>query len=85
MDLPFWVRYLKRSFEHAFESMNEPFDQRMLDVFERSTSLADGEYRDRMDEILREQQQAERTELERLTREALQSEDASPVCTLAPL
>ncbi|PRA31419.1 NEL-type E3 ubiquitin ligase domain-containing protein [Pseudomonas poae] len=82
MDLPFWVRYLKRSFGRSFDSLNQPFDQRMHTVFEQGHSLDDIVYRDQMNEISREQAVAERAELERLTLEALRLDETSHSCVL---
>lgn len=85
MDLPFWTRYLKRSFGDTFDTLKEPFEQRMQAVFEQGQTLDDVDYRDQMNEILREQQQAEKAELERLTQQALQSETVPAACLLPVL
>lgn len=73
--LPFWRRYLKKTFSNRFESVNAPFDQRMSEVFDQSLTLPDDEYRDQMNEILREQRLAEEAEVESLTQNALRLDE----------
>ncbi|RMT85184.1 hypothetical protein ALP39_01626 [Pseudomonas marginalis pv. marginalis] len=82
MDLPFWTRYLKRTSSASFDALNEPFDLRMQTVFDQSLTLDDVDYRDQMNEILREQGLAEKAEMERLTLEALKLDETPQVCAL---
>ncbi|MCM2360554.1 NEL-type E3 ubiquitin ligase domain-containing protein [Pseudomonas sp. SR18] len=82
MELPFWTRYLKRTSSASFDALNEPFDQRMQTVFDQSLTLDDVDYRDQMNEILREQGLAEKAEIERLTLEALKLDETPQVCAL---
>ncbi|MCJ7959317.1 MAG: hypothetical protein MUW57_22930 [Pseudomonas sp.] len=78
VELPLWDSHLKVAFSRSFEALNEPFDQRLQAVFEKSTALNDADYLDQMNQILREQQAAHKGEAERLTKEALKLGDLSP-------
>ena len=78
VELPLWDSHLKLTFSRSFEALNEPFDQRLQAVFEKSTALNDVDYLDQMNQILREQQAAHKGESERLTKEALKLGDLSP-------
>lgn len=71
VELPFWTQYLKRTHAARFEGLNEPFDGRLQAVFDQRLTLDDASYREQMNIILREQEKAEKTELERLTLDAL--------------
>lgn len=73
--LPFWRSYLRKTFASRFEAVNAPFDRRMEGVFEQSLTLGDEDYRDQMNEILREQVLAEDTEIDSLTQNALRLDD----------
>lgn len=75
VQLPIWTDYLKRTFASRFETLNTPFDQRMQAVFDQGLTLDDAVYRERMNVILLEQRQAEKTELERLSLDALKIEE----------
>lgn len=80
IDLPFWVDYLKRTFSHGFDVIQQPFDLRMQAVFDQALTLDDADYRDQMNEILREQGLAEKAELERLTVESLRLDELNLSC-----
>ena len=75
--LPFWVSYLKRTAGSRFAALNEPFDQRMAQVFEHAETLSDARYREQMDAILREQKLAEGAEIVRQTDQALKTSELS--------
>lgn len=75
VELPFWSDYLKRTYAPTFDRLNDPFDQRVQEVFEQSLTLGDAAYREQMNTILKEQVKAERDELEHLTQEALKQEE----------
>ena len=75
VELPFWKDYLKRSHASRFETLSEPFNRRVEAVFDQALELQDADYRDRMNEILREQNQAEAQEIQRLTEDALREDD----------
>ncbi|MGY2374354.1 NEL-type E3 ubiquitin ligase domain-containing protein [Pseudomonas sp. SDO524_S393] len=81
VELPFWTDYLKRTFAHRFERLNEPFNQRVNAVFDQGLTLADVDYRDQMSLILQEQKQAQATEIRRLSEEALRIDDLG-ICSL---
>lgn len=74
-ELPFWKSYLKKTYASRFERLNAPFDERMNEVFEQSLTLGDAEYRDQMNEILREQTQAETLEVQDLTLQSLRLDE----------
>lgn len=80
-ELPFWQSYLKKVHATHFETLNEPFDTRMREVFDQALDLDSETYRTRMNGILREQRVAEEVAVERLTRAALDA-DKSAVCEL---
>lgn len=73
--LPFWVDYLKRTFSRKFESLSQPYDVRMQAVFDQSLTLDDTDYRDQMNQVLREQEAVQKAEIVRLTEEALKLDD----------
>jgi len=77
VELPFWREYLKRTHASRFEALNAPFSQRMQDVFDNALELQDAEYRARMNEVHRDQRQAEVREVETLTQDALRLDDFS--------
>ena len=79
VELPFWKDYLKRIHARRFETLIEPFSRRIEDVFDQYQELQDGDYRDQMNVILREQRQAEALEIQRLTEDALRADDQN-VC-----
>ncbi|SEN05153.1 Leucine rich repeat-containing protein [Pseudomonas sp. ok272] len=76
---PFWLTHLRRRFAAVFERLNLPFHQRMHAAFSRSQALTDQAYRDQVDEIQREQEQAQERTYRRLTLESL-SDDAPTAC-----
>ncbi|WP_455884826.1 NEL-type E3 ubiquitin ligase domain-containing protein [Pseudomonas spelaei] len=80
-ELPFWQSYLKKIHATRFETLNEPFDTRMREVFDQALDLDSETYRTRMNSVLREQRVAEEIEIERLTRAALEV-DKLAVCEL---
>ncbi|NWC29622.1 hypothetical protein HYE76_24525 [Pseudomonas tolaasii] len=81
VELPFWTDYLKRTFDSRFERLNEPFSQRVNAVFDQRLTLSDVDYRDRMNVILREQEQAQAAEIRSLSEDALRIDDVG-ICPL---
>ncbi|TFY93181.1 hypothetical protein DYL61_15310 [Pseudomonas nabeulensis] len=79
--LPFWISHLKRTASNLFAGVNLPFNQRMETIFEQAETLGDVSYREQMDTVLREQEQAEHTEVVRQTEEALKV-DTLEACDL---
>lgn len=75
VELPFWKDYLKRTFASRFETLIDPFHRRMHGVFDQVLTLKDADYRDQMSKIHREQVQAEAAEIERLTHNAMRTDD----------
>ena len=74
-ELPFWRDYLKRTFASRFEALNAPFNRRMQGVFDQAPELQDADYHSRMNEVLRDQRQAEAGEINTLTQNALRLDD----------
>ncbi|WP_338512785.1 NEL-type E3 ubiquitin ligase domain-containing protein [Pseudomonas trivialis] len=83
IELPLWNGYLKKTFNRQFERLNQPFEQRMQEVFDQVLTLDDADYRVQMEQVLSEQAQAEKARLESLTEDALKI-DRLNVCR-APL
>ena len=75
VELPLWIRFLKKTYGVELERLNQPFEQRMQSVFDQGLTLSDKDYRDQMDKILREQAQAESTELKRQTQAQLRLDE----------
>lgn len=81
--LPFWSSHLRRTHAGSFDVLNQPFGERMEAVWAQRDTLGDADYRKQMEQIQDEQKKAELTELERLTKEALQFDDMG-TCELSP-
>lgn len=81
VELPFWTDYLKRVFGSRFERLNEPYNRRVNEVFDLSLTLSDIDYRDQMNVILHEQEQAQAAEIRRLSEDALRIDDLG-ICPL---
>lgn len=81
--LPFWSSHLRRTHAGSFDVLNQPFGERMEAVWAQRDILGDADYRKQMEQIQDEQKKAELTELERLTKEALQFDDMG-TCELSP-
>lgn len=73
--LPFWRSYLRRTHGGSFDTLNQPFGERIEAVWAQRETLGDADYRSQMGQIQDEQEKAERTELERLTKEALRLDE----------
>ncbi len=71
IELPFWSRYLKKTFSGQFEGVMQPFYERMQAVFDQGQTLTDADYREQMNVISLERTQAENAEIKRRTEEAL--------------
>ncbi|NVZ53064.1 hypothetical protein HX792_22165 [Pseudomonas sp. B6002] len=82
VELPFWNDYLKRTFNSRFERLNVPYSQRVNTVFDQSLTLSDVDYRDQMNLILGEQEQAQAAEIRRLSEDALRFDELG-ICPLA--
>ncbi|CAM3112520.1 C-terminal novel E3 ligase, LRR-interacting [Pseudomonas gessardii] len=81
--LPFWNSYLRRIHGGSFDTLNQPFGERMEAVWAQRETLGDADYRNQMEQIQDEQKKAELTEFERLTKEALKF-DEQVACELPP-
>ena len=71
IELPFWSRYLKKTFSSQFERLMKPFDERLQTVFDQGQTLTDGDYRERMNLISLDRSRAETAEIKRRTEDAL--------------
>ena len=79
VELPLWVRYLKKTYRDRFERLYEPFDQRMNALFEQVDTLEYADYSRQVNLLMVEQAAAEKAELNGLTEEALKN-DAQGLC-----
>lgn len=71
VELPFWNRYLKKTFSSRFEQLMKPFDDRLEAVFDQSQTLTDADYREQMNLISQQRSQVETAEIKRRTEDAL--------------
>ena len=84
LDLPFWQDYLQRTFARRFETLNEPLERRMLEVFEQRLELDDATYFEQVNDILAEQRLMQKAELQRLTLESIRLDDLQLCAGTAP-
>ncbi len=82
--LPFWSSYLRRAHGGSFDTLTQPFGERMEAVWAQRETLGDADYHTQMGVIQRARQSAELVELKRLTQEALRF-DAQGTCELPPM
>ncbi|MNY62090.1 hypothetical protein D3C86_1988530 [compost metagenome] len=70
----FWVNFLRTHHGEQFSKLAEPFHQRLQKAFESEAKLGN-KYLPLIDTIKVEQQQAETTLVEKLTKAAIQAEE----------
>lgn len=81
--LPFWSSYLRRTHGGSFDTLTQPFGDRMEAVWAQRETLGDADYHTQMGAIQSARESAELVELKRLTQEALRFEEQG-TCELPP-
>ncbi|MBP5945367.1 MULTISPECIES: NEL-type E3 ubiquitin ligase domain-containing protein [unclassified Pseudomonas] len=81
MQQAFWRDHLKRSQRQKFASIDATYPPRMNELYEKASSLSSADYRNQMEAIQLEQEQAEDAVIKQLTDEAMRRVDLG-ICAM---